>query len=239
MWMRWTYGGVQVLFKYFYHIVSAKGLSFTQRVDLLTLLVSYVASPLIYPVTFIWFAVFPPGQAAVMTFVINFLPQLLCGALLWHLHSSVVRLPFIKRVWDLYSGIFVIETFIHSVQIHAVVNFIVGKKQGWRITSKSSEEKPRGREVWLNNRFRVTICTLAIAALIVGWGWHSEFATNVLINYLVVALIPINLLLSVIVYGSQIQGAHETIADATVDRSVLMSRAKASAKSYLSSSAAV
>ncbi|UGT92065.1 glycosyltransferase [Mycobacterium ostraviense] len=220
MWMRWTYGGFQVLFKYFRHIASAKGLSFTQRVDLLTLLVSYAASPLIYPAMFLWFTAFPPGQVAVMTFVINFFPPMLYAGFLWHHHGSVVRLPLIKRVWDLYSGMFLIESFISAVQIRAVVNFMVGKKQGWRITSKAGEEKPRALQVLLHNTLIVTIATLAIAALIVG-GWRSELAPNVVISYLVVALIPMQLLLCVIVYGGQVQNRHETITDATIDGLVM------------------
>jgi cellulose synthase/poly-beta-1,6-N-acetylglucosamine synthase-like glycosyltransferase len=220
MWMRWTYGGFQVLSKYFRAIVSAKGLTFTQRVDLVTLIGSYAATPLIFPVAFSWLAVFPPAQVALMTFLIIFLPPLLYAGLYWQLNDSAVRFPLIKRVWDLYAGLFVIESYVFMVQIRAVFNFAIGKKQGWRVTVKSGEDKPSAREVLLNNRFMVTLSALAIAALIAGWGWYSQFDANVLIHYLVVALIPVNLLVCVIAYGGQVQCEHEDATNATIDRTM-------------------
>jgi cellulose synthase/poly-beta-1,6-N-acetylglucosamine synthase-like glycosyltransferase len=218
MWMRWTYGGFQVLSKYFRAIVSAKGLTTTQRIDLVTLIGSYAATPLIFPVAFLWFAVFPPALVAMMTFLIIFLPPLLYAGLYWHLNNSAVRYPLAQRVWDLYSGLFVIESYVFMVQIRAVVNFIAGKKQGWRVTVKSGEEKPRGREVLLNNRYMVTLSVLAIATLLAAWGWQSGFDANVLKYHLVVALIPINLLLCVLVYGGQVQCPNASAEDATIDR---------------------
>jgi membrane glycosyltransferase len=218
MWMRWTYGGFQVLSKYFRAIVSAKGLTTTERIDVVTLIGSYAATPLIFPVAFLWFAVFPPALVALMTFLIIFLPPLLYAGLYWHLNNTAERLPLIKRVWDLYSGLYVIESYVFMVQLRAVVNFFAGKKQGWKVTVKSGEEKPRVRDTLLDNGFMVTLAALSITALIAGWGWYSGFAANELPYFLVVALIPVNLLVCVMAYGGQVQHDDENADDATIDR---------------------
>jgi hypothetical protein len=50
------------------------------------------------------------------------------------------------------------------------------------------------------------------------WGYHSGFDHSVLKYHLVVALIPVNLLLCVLVYGGQVQGANDSADEATIDR---------------------
>ena len=127
MWMRWTYGGFQVLFKYFRPIVTAKGLSRMQRIDLATMLVSYGTSPLTYPLAFLWFAVLPAAQAALLVSLVLWLPMLLCAGVMWRHHRGADRRPMLKRLGDLYAGMFLVETFILAVQTRAVVNFIAGK----------------------------------------------------------------------------------------------------------------
>jgi hypothetical protein len=218
MWMRWTYGGFQVLSKYFRAIVSAKGLTTTQRIDLVTLIGSYAATPLIFPIVFLWFAVFPPALVATMTFLIIFLPPMLYAGLYWQLDRSAEPRGLIHRAWDLYSGLFVIEAYVFMVQLRAVVNFVAGKKQGWRVTAKSGEDKPRRRDILIDNRYMVTVAAVAIAVLFAVWGYHSGFDHSVLKYHLVVALIPVNLLLCVLVYGGQVQGANDSADEATIDR---------------------
>ena len=217
MWMRWTYGGFQVLFKYFRPIVTAQSLSFTQRVDLMTMLVGYGTSPLVYPLTFLWFATFSAAQAAVLTFVILWLPPLFCFGIMWRQHGGTQRAPILKRLGDLYAGIFLIETFILAVQTRAAANFIAGKKQGWQVTSKSAQGRPRVHQVLFDNMFLVGLSGLGVAGLIAGWGWFHGFAVNAVVSYAVLALVPVQLIVFVIVYGGQVQGADEDVNAAIID----------------------
>lgn len=217
MWMRWTYGGFQVLFKYFRPIVTAKGLSRMQRIDLATMLVSYGTSPLTYPLAFLWFAVLPAAQAALLVSLVLWLPMLLCAGVMWRHHRGADRRPMLKRLGDLYAGMFLVETFILAVQTRAVVNFIAGKKQGWLVTAKGTEDRPRGLEVLTGNRFMVGLSGLTIVALVAGWGHCHGFAASALFGYLVVALIPVQLLLCIVVYGGEVQGADEDVLTAVID----------------------
>ena len=217
MWMRWTYGGLQVLFKYFRPIVTAPGLSFTQRFDLTAMLVGYVTTPLIAPLAFLWFAVFPAAQAAIVTAAVMWLPLVVCAGIMWRAHPGPEGLPVLKRLGDLYAGLFLVEAFILAVQTRAVANFFARKKQGWRVTAKCTEQKPRGLEILRNNRFMVALSGVAMLACVAGWGFCSGFSLSGLVDYSVLALIPAHLLTCVVVFGREVQGADSSVLAAVID----------------------
>ena len=85
------------------------------------------------------------------------------------------------------------------------------------MTAKGTEDRPRGLEVLTGNRFMVGLSGLTIAALVAGWGYCHGFAASALFGYLVVALIPVQLLLCIVVYGGEVQGADEDVLTAVID----------------------
>lgn len=215
MWMRWTYGGFQVLCKYVRPILTAPGLSRTQRVDLATMLVGYGTTPLVYPLAFVWFAVLPTAVAAVATAAVVWLPQALCAAIMWHRHHGPAGRSAAGRLADLYAGMFLVETFILAVQIRAGVNFIAGRRQGWQVTAKGAEDKPCALATMLGHRFMVALSALSLAAIALGWAWHG-FGAAALVGYAVLALIPLQLLVCLAVFAGQVQGPDEAVAAAVI-----------------------
>ncbi len=227
MWMRWTYGGFQVLVKYLRHILTARGLSATQRVDLATMLVGYGTTPMVLPLAFVWFAVLPTSAAAILTSVVMWLPTVLCAVIMWRQHNSGQDLPLLKRLGDLYGGMFLVEAFILAVQIRAALNVVAGKKQGWRVTAKCSEDKPRALGVLLDNRFVVMLSTLTIVALVGVWGYRHGFSLDALMDHAVLAMIPVDLLMCVVLYGGEVQSADEEVMAAVIDPGPIQRRVHA------------
>ena len=50
-------------------------------------------------------------------------------------------------------GFFLAQVFTAAVGLRAVVNFLFGVKQGWRVTEKGLERKPGWRQMVMQNRY--------------------------------------------------------------------------------------
>ncbi len=218
MYMRWAYGGFQVLFKYFRQIITTRGLAPLERIDLLTFLASYAASPLVYPISVLWFLVFPPGRVGALTFVMIFVPPLINAWIVHRRYTRELNTSAVKKLWDLYAGFFMIAgAFIQAVGLRAVFNFLVGAKQGWRVTSKGLEQRPGWAQVIAHNAYVIGLATVTLAALIAAWGWRTDFAAASVVYYLPPAFISVNLLLCVMIYGRQGRNAEALIEGTTID----------------------
>lgn len=218
MWMRWAYGGFQVLFKYFRRIATTKGLAPMERVDLLTFLVSYGASAVFYPLSVLWFLAFPPGRVGIVTFLMINVPPLVYAWVVHRRYTSELTVSPAKKFWDLYAGFLLIETFVLVVSMRAVFNFLVGVKQGWRVTSKGLEQRPSWWQVLVRNAYVVGLAVAILCGLVAAWGLHTGFAVNLAAaSYLPLAFVAVNLLLCVFIFGRQVRRAEASIEGTTID----------------------
>lgn len=221
MWMRWTYGSYQVLFKYFKQIATAKGLPFMARFDLLFYLIAYSVGGLIYPLSFLWVLIYPPLIVGILTSVMIIVPPLIYAHVVHRRYTSQLSISSSKKFWDLYAGFFLIDTFILAVSLRGAFNFLVGLKQGWRVTSKGLEEKPGAWQVITRNIYVTGVATLVLIALFATWGWHTGFALERIPAYLPLAFFATNLLLCVFIYGRQVREEEASIEGTTIDKYTL------------------
>lgn len=217
MWMRWAYGGFQVLSKYFRPILKSKGLSAVQRIDLLTFVTSYALVPLLYPISLLWYLVFPPGRVGTLTFMMIVVPPLISAWVVHRRYTSELNVSRSKKMNDLWAGLFLIDTFIVVVALRAVFNFIVGIKQGWRVTAKGLEGQLHWWQVPRRNAYVIGLAGIMLITLLAAWGWHTGFSMNRIVDYLPLALVAANLLLCVVLYGRQVRKPDATIEGTHID----------------------
>ena len=217
MWMRWAYGGFQVLFKYIHQIATTKGLRFLERVDLLTFLVSYCANGLFYLVSLLWLLVFPPRRVGLLTFVMIFVPQIICGWVVHRRYTRELSVSPAKKLWYLYSGFSMIHSFVLATGLRAGANFLVGAKQGWQVTSKGLEERPSRLQVIKQNSYIVGLALVILFSLTAAWGGHTGFAIDRLVDYSPLAFFAVNLLLCVFIFGRQGRNSEALIEGTTID----------------------
>jgi len=216
MWMRWAYGGFQVLFKYHRGIVKSRNLAPLERLDMLTFMASHLAA-LFYPLSMFWFLFFPPARVGILTFVMIFLPPAISALVISRRYSSELSVSASKKLWDLYAGFFLIQPFILLVGLKGVFNFLVGVKQGWRVTAKHVEDKPSWPQVLARHRYVLGVASAILLTLVAAWGIQTGFSPAELMNYLPPAFISFNLILCVVLYGRQGRSAENYIEGTTID----------------------
>jgi hypothetical protein len=187
------------------------------RFDLLHYLITYSIGGLIYPLSFLWVLVYPPLMVGILTSVMIIVPPLIYAWVTYRRYTSQLSVSSAKKFWDLYAGFFLIDTFILAVSLRGAFNFLIGAKQGWRVTAKGLEERPGVWQVVTGNIYVTGVAGIVLIGLIARWGWHTGFSIGSIPAYLPSAFFAINLLLCVFIYGRQVREAKATIEGTTID----------------------
>jgi len=217
MWMRWGYGGFQVLFKYARRILTSPNLAPLERFDLLTFMGSYLVGALAFPMSLLWILTLPPARVGVLTFVLTFLPPAITAMVVHRRYTSELSVSRAKKLWDLYAGVFVMDAFIVAVCLRAVINFLLGVKQGWKPTAKGLEARPTWPQVIARNLYVVGLAVTILVVLAAAWGSHTGFALAQLPSYLPQAFVAFNLILCIVLYGRQGRNPEARIEGTTID----------------------
>lgn len=215
IWMQRTYGGLQILFKNCRQILAPQGLSPLARIDLLTLVSSYALIPLFLPISILWYLVFPSFLAGALALVMIVAPPLISAWTVRRRYTNALRISRAKKAFDLFAGVFLINTFVLSVELRTFFGFLVEIMQSRQSAVKGSEERTGWRREGYRNSYAVALAATLLVALTAVWGWNTGFAVERILDYLPLALISANLLLCVLLYGRQdrkpaitIQGTH-------------------------------
>ena len=141
MWVRWSYGGMQVFSKYMLDICKSRKIGLKVKLDMLYLIFKMAAS--LFPVLALMCVFYPQHN-----------PLLIVVMMLTLLPSVVFMIAYYRRVGlgyrrftpkvlrDLYLAFFVLSSFVSWCCIKAEINYYMHKKQGWKPTGKKPEQNP-------------------------------------------------------------------------------------------------
>ncbi|MEU9130618.1 cyclic nucleotide-binding domain-containing protein [Kitasatospora sp. NPDC048540] len=217
MYRRWAYGTFQVLFKRFHRILTTRGFTVLEKVDLVLSMVGYVTGAVFFPLSVLWFFCFPVGHAAALTWFMLLAPPLASAWLVYVRYTRRLRSPLASRLFDLYAGVFAVRTFTLLVGMRSAMNFLFGVKQGWRVTAKGFETRPSMGQALRDNTFVAAVGLVILIGCLVSWGVRTGFSAGGLLSFAPTLFIAVNLLLCVLVYGRQARSPGGTLEGTGID----------------------
>ncbi|QUE31663.1 glycosyltransferase [Francisella philomiragia] len=133
MWLRWSFGGMQVMHKYMSNIISSSNLNFRVKLDMLYLLFKVVASG--FPIFALLLVIFPRNNIAFVSIVnVTLIPLLILSV--WYYLYGDIKGSFISKISQIYIAMFMLSSFVFWCGIKAEINYYLNKPQGWKPTSK-------------------------------------------------------------------------------------------------------
>jgi cellulose synthase/poly-beta-1,6-N-acetylglucosamine synthase-like glycosyltransferase len=226
MWMRWMYGNSQVLAKYF-RLIYCPQVSILEKFDITYHILHHYVTILTVLIAFL-LQLFVPGLATnifiVSTIVV---PQLIGGITSYFTSLRKLDLPFYKKIQHIYSGFFMIETFIMYTQIKSDLNFMLGRRQGWKVTEKRVENSPRWKSIILSSAFHVKLGIAAIVICLISWIFNYDASLQSLHHHGGLAFVNANLFLCIIAFGKHRRKEHNDVESAIIDRELAIKHARA------------
>ena len=140
MWLRWSFGGMQVMHKYLVTIIKSRNLYFRVKLDMLYLLFKVVASG--FPLFALLLVIFPRSDMGFVV-VVNFtlLPLIILSV--WYYMFGYIRGGFFSKIGQIYMAMFMLSSFVFWCGIKAEINYYLNKSQRWKPTSKIFEKNDR------------------------------------------------------------------------------------------------
>ncbi len=226
MWRRWTFGTAQVTHKYSRNVFSGDKLIIYEKFNLFVYLLNSWSGPIAYVVNLI--AVLNPRSgyslAAIMLFSTGFIPVVLLSFAeavnYYRLELRKLKLRWFRKLWYLYLSIYVLRTFINYTQFMSLVSFYRNKPFGWRVTAKGYEGKKTVLKV-IRERYKfllfhtVWIVLLGVLLIFDLQGYQGNIAV-ILVRALSLFYF-INLIMGVILFGSDGRTEENAVECATVD----------------------
>lgn len=210
MWMRWMYGNSQVFFKSLRKIYSKKN-TMLEMFDITFHMTTHLVVICFFLIA-IFFQLAVPGSITNI-FIISFwvFPQLV-GALISYFTSvRKMHLPMTKKIKYIYISFFMVETFIMFVQIKSDVRFILGKRQGWKVTEKGFERLVGWKRLIINNSFYLSLAILLFVSCFISWIFNYDMAFNSIRYHFASLFMGVNLVLCIILYGQQRRKPHNVM----------------------------
>ncbi|WP_192483048.1 MULTISPECIES: glycosyltransferase [Cysteiniphilum] len=165
MWMRWTYGNMQITHKYIGKICRSRYISVKEKLDILNQMFSFstVLTPFIALLS-----IFFPAQSGIWLsmLALSFIPSVLYAIGYGLKNKSKNNQSILRRVWELYLGFFVMNSFIIWVSMKAVYNYLMGISQGWKPTGKTAESAQSWTSVLISYKSILFYCAFAIGAFV-------------------------------------------------------------------------
>ncbi|HWC54651.1 MAG TPA: glycosyltransferase family 2 protein [Chitinophagaceae bacterium] len=216
MWMRWTYGTSQVLFKYFNEIYS-KRISLLEKFDISYHVLHHFAHGFIIPMAILLQLIMPGPLSTIFIVAVYILPQLIGAITIYFKSINRLEIPFLRKLGYIYGGYFLVDTFIMSTQLKSSINFLSGIPQGWKVTEKGIENSLAWKDLLLNKSFHILIACVAIAVCIISWFINYDMEPAKLIHFSVLVFMAVNLVLSVVIFGKAGRKGHNDVESAIID----------------------
>jgi len=216
MWMRWTYGTSQVLFKYFREIYC-KYISVTEKFDITFHILNHLVNGFIFPVAILlqWFM---PGMAANLFLLVGYLvPQLIGIFAIYFTSVSKLKEPLFKRIKYVYAAFFLIDTFTMFTQLKSTLNFLAGVPQGWKVTAKGVEHSTKWKELLLSKSFHIVLALIGILVCAASWIVHYGANPAQLGQFALLLFMSINVLLCIAVFGKDRHQELNNVDSAAID----------------------
>jgi hypothetical protein len=144
-----------------------------------------------------------PANLNLTLLVIYFIPAFLRMIVSYQFYLKNSKMPFVRKLWNLYAGFFIVDSFIFITSIKAVINFILRKPQGWKITPKNVEGVPSWKSVIMNRRGTLLFSCSILAIILIKWIFAFNCNLAALISYFPAMLMYFNVLICVLLYGKE------------------------------------
>jgi cellulose synthase/poly-beta-1,6-N-acetylglucosamine synthase-like glycosyltransferase len=213
MWMRWTYGTSQVLFKYFMDIYS-KRVSLVEKFDITYHVLHHFAHGFIIPLAILLQLTVPGMLTSLFIGTAYVLPQLVGAITIYFKSVRKLDLPLAAKLKYVYYGCFLVDTFIISTQLRSSINFLVGIPQGWKVTAKGIEDSLAWKDLLLNKTFHIFIGALCLLAC--GISWYLQPGSSPLHSAGLIFLV-INLVLCIFLFGKEGRKECNDVESAFID----------------------
>jgi O-antigen/teichoic acid export membrane protein len=216
MWMRWTYGTIQVLFKC-YDCIYTRRLSAEEKFDITYHVLNHILRGFCLPVALL-LTLFTPGAAAGLFIVVVFvLPQLTGAICSYRISVSRLNLSVRQRLWHVYCGFFIVDIFIMTTQLQSTLNYLAGIRQGWKVTAKGVENSSGWGRILGSKAFHIGAGLLALGSGLFTWVFHYHLEPTGLPFVVLPVFIGINLLMCIFLFGKERQTADNDAASAIID----------------------
>ena len=164
MWLRWSFGGMQVMHKYLGNIIRSQNLSFRVKLDMLYLLFKVVASG--FPFFALLLVMFPrnnPSFVAMVDFTL--VPLLILSV--WYYMRGYIKGGFFSKIWQIYIAMFMLSSFVFWCGIKAEINYFLNKSQCWKPTSKVFEKTDSWSAVLYDNSGKLIFSSVGLVFAVI------------------------------------------------------------------------
>jgi cellulose synthase/poly-beta-1,6-N-acetylglucosamine synthase-like glycosyltransferase len=216
MWMRWTYGTSQVLFKYFKNIYRGKA-TMIEKFDVSYHVLHHFTQGFILPIIILLQLTLPGVLTNSFLLAVYFLPQVVAATTIFTKSIHKLKLPFLTKIRCLYHGYFLVETFIMSTQLRGSINFLLGVSQGWKTTEKGIERPSNWKNILAGKFFHLILGAGLIASSMISWLFYFDMQFSKLFWVMLPAFIGINLIMCVFTFGQAGRKDHNHISTAVID----------------------
>jgi hypothetical protein len=220
MWMRWTYGSYQAVFKYLPSVLASKNYLFSEKVDFLCMTADFFLSNVVLLILPLWLFYFSPERVAYLSILTVYVVPILLGVTTYKHRLSRSSMPFWRKIWLLFTAFFVLVPFIYVTQMKAAIKFLTGRKQDWRVTSKSIESieaLPPWRYIIWRHIVPIGMGSLLLLISISMWGYRYNFSKEYTLLYFPTIFFSLSLFLSIVLFGRSGRSTANQTAGATVD----------------------
>ncbi|QIW09444.1 glycosyltransferase family 2 protein [Francisella sp. LA112445] len=163
MWLRWSFGGMQVMHKHMSKIIKSPNLHFRVKLDMLYLLFKVVASG--FPIFALLLVLFPKGDPAFVLIVnITLVPLFILS--FWYYLCGDIKGSFLSKVSQIYISMFMLSSFVFWCGIKAEINYYLNKPQGWKPTSKVFDKIEGWPQIIYDNFGKLTFSIFGLAVAI-------------------------------------------------------------------------
>lgn len=159
MWLRWSFGGMQVMHKYLSSIISSPNLYFRVKLDMLYLLFKVVASG--FPIFALLLVLFPKNDVGFVSVVnVTLIPLFILS--FWYYLYGDIKGSFLSKVSQIYIAMFMLSSYVFWCGIKAEINYYLNKPQGWKPTSKVFDEFEGWAKVIFDNIGKLSFSILGL-----------------------------------------------------------------------------
>ncbi|MBB6131826.1 glycosyltransferase [Mucilaginibacter lappiensis] len=225
MWMRWMYGNSQVFIKCFRKI-------YTKKITVLEMFdISYHMTSHLVVIFFFLIAIllqlFVLGPITnIFVFLFGIFPQLISAITSYFTSVRKLEMPMIKKIKCIYTAFFLIETFIMCIQVKSDIRFILGRRQGWKVTEKGVEHRIGWKNLMRNNSFYFGMAIFSLVFCAISWVYNYNMAFNSIHYHFALLFVNINLLCCIITYGKQRRKSYNNVESAAINNSNLNESSK-------------
>jgi cellulose synthase/poly-beta-1,6-N-acetylglucosamine synthase-like glycosyltransferase len=203
MWMRWTYGHTQILFKYFKKIYPNQT-SLSEKFEIAYHMLHHLVIVITFLIAYFLQLLVPGLLTNIFLGLFIIIPQLVSALTSFLIsYNEHGKLSFFKLLWHTYAGFFLVDTFIMSTQIKSNIKFMLGIRQGWKVTEKGVESTVAWRSILQEKLFHIVFAFFSLTICAISWSTKYDMSISSIWNHVALLFISLNLLLCIAFFGKQ------------------------------------